>query len=149
MAHFIAARHIDIIRCLRHVGQTGYQLLRELQGLLHAVIIQRRGHIGRGMVFHVSPCGEEENRYLLCHERRMVARPVPIRNARDVQMLLSGYLLHHGLEAAACPCARHTHGIAAHTSHHIQVHHGDKTFVAGREVDAAGVVLLHPVQEEL
>ena len=37
----------------------------------------------------------------------------------------------------------------AHTTHHIEIHHRHDTLLILREVDALGIVFLHPFQEVL
>ena len=40
MTHLLTAWHVDVIGCLGHSCQTSDQLLREIEGLLHAIVIQ-------------------------------------------------------------------------------------------------------------
>ena len=46
MLHGLGAGHIDVIGRLGESCQTGYELLREVERLLHTVVIQRGRHIG-------------------------------------------------------------------------------------------------------
>ena len=39
--------------------------------------------------------------------------------------------------------------MVAHTSHHVQIHHGHNTLLVCREIDTTGIVFLHPFQELL
>ena len=101
------------------------------------------------MILHVTARSEEENGDVDGNERRMVAGAIAIGNAGDVQAVLLSHLLDHCLEAAAGPRARNTHGLVAHASHHVEIHHRYNPVFGLGEVGAAAIVVLHPFQELL
>ena len=149
MLHCVGTGHTDIVGCSRQVSQSGNQLLRELQGLLHTVIIQGRGYIVGSVILHVSACGEEEHGDISCYKRGMIAGAIPVRCTRDVEFRQFCHLFCDSLEFAAGAGTRYTHGMVTHTSHHVQIHHRHNTFHVSRQVDTLIVGMLHPLQEIL